>query len=216
MRHRLLNRILNILYGLPEAEAFINPVSAEECPDYYDVIDQPMHLVEVARRVKQQTYRTSAEFLSAIDLIRSNCRQYCSQKFPELVADAEVLYTAAVAAVDAMEEEFKSCDLSEESLVTVPQQLSNGRSETSEGSGRVKPQEIWTVFVPMNKSLTEQDFLVSLAIYSKACSRRRYSLEDKVCMRKANFHLTTPAAHTEEGSVESQYVSSSGSLPSLA
>jgi hypothetical protein len=66
--------------------------------------------------------------------------------------------------------------------------------------------QLWTIFVPMNKSLTEIDFLVPLAVYIKACSRgRQYCVEDKVCMRKATFHSKTGANASE--TVESQHVS---------
>jgi hypothetical protein len=64
----------------------------------------------------------------------------------------------------------------------------------------------------MNKSLTEIDFLVSLAVYSKACSRgRQYGAEDKVCMRKTTFHFKTGGSSE---TLESQHVSAPpSSLP---
>lgn len=211
-KHRLFNRVLNILYGLPEGEPFINPVSTAECPDYYDVISQPMHLVEVAKRVKQQTYQTPEDFLRDISLIRSNCIEYCSERFPALVADAEILYETAVAALQQMNSEFET-SLVPLSVAECPNDDSmnivNGRSIPfsllfclDHPSPPPFSGEIWTIFVPLNKSLTEIDFLVSVAIYIKACTKRQYFLEDKVCMRKGTFHV----AASNSDVLESQYV----------
>jgi hypothetical protein len=76
-----------------DAEPFLNRVSKTEAPDYYDsvciafvcvvcgadmhiVIQHPMDLGTMLRRVKGKHYRSKREFKDDLDLIWANCLAY--------------------------------------------------------------------------------------------------------------------------------------------
>jgi hypothetical protein len=79
-----------------DADAFLKPVSRIEVPDYYDgsassfdhyrvrpltsallqVIDNPMDLQTMAKKVKQKQYKSKAQFRDDLELIWSNCLVY--------------------------------------------------------------------------------------------------------------------------------------------
>lgn len=99
--HQRLNRALkNImvehLLPLEEAAPFLNPVSVTEFPDYLDVIERPMDLSLVKGKVEDNTYVSVDSFLFDIELIRSNCQQYCETRFPTLPPMAEHVYDIAM------------------------------------------------------------------------------------------------------------------------
>ncbi|OSC97569.1 Bromodomain-domain-containing protein, partial [Trametes coccinea BRFM310] len=59
-----------------DAEAFLKPVSKTEVPDYYDIIQNPMDLQTMLKKVKQRQYKSKKEFKDDLDLIWSNCFTY--------------------------------------------------------------------------------------------------------------------------------------------
>ncbi|KZP29675.1 hypothetical protein FIBSPDRAFT_851289 [Athelia psychrophila] len=59
-----------------DAEAFLKPVARADVPDYYEVIQTPMDLATMGRKVKQKTYKSKREFRDDLDLIWSNCWTY--------------------------------------------------------------------------------------------------------------------------------------------
>ncbi|KAF7965775.1 hypothetical protein HWV62_41801, partial [Athelia sp. TMB] len=59
-----------------DAEAFLKPVARADVPDYYDVIQNPMDLATMGRKVKQKAYKSKREFRDDLDLIWGNCWTY--------------------------------------------------------------------------------------------------------------------------------------------
>ncbi|KAG2393321.1 hypothetical protein C9374_006852 [Naegleria lovaniensis] len=55
---------------------FLVPVDANEVPDYYDVIKNPMDLSSIEQRLNSGYYRTKDIFVSDFRLIFDNCRTY--------------------------------------------------------------------------------------------------------------------------------------------
>ncbi|KZP04902.1 Bromodomain-containing protein, partial [Athelia psychrophila] len=55
---------------------FLKPVARADVPDYYEVIQTPMDLATMGRKVKQKTYKSKREFRDDLDLIWSNCWTY--------------------------------------------------------------------------------------------------------------------------------------------
>ncbi|KAJ7578268.1 hypothetical protein C8J56DRAFT_969556 [Mycena floridula] len=72
----LLHDLRTISLDNHDAEAFLKPVSKADAPDYYDVIQTPMDLQTMLKKVKQKTYKSKKEFKDDLDLIWSNCVTY--------------------------------------------------------------------------------------------------------------------------------------------
>ncbi|KAF8161610.1 hypothetical protein B0H34DRAFT_841288 [Crassisporium funariophilum] len=72
----LLSDLRTITIDNRDAEAFLKPVSRAEVPDYYDVIQNPMDLQTMLKKVKQKQYKSKRDFKDDLDLIWSNCFTY--------------------------------------------------------------------------------------------------------------------------------------------
>lgn len=55
---------------------FISPVNKEDAEDYYEIITNPMCLAKMTAKIDQDEYKTPADFLEDIDLIRKNALEY--------------------------------------------------------------------------------------------------------------------------------------------
>ncbi|SCV68560.1 BQ2448_681 [Microbotryum intermedium] len=87
-----LERIVNEIKNTTEhSAAFLQKVRKTDVPDYYDIIKHPMDLATLAKRVKQQMYRTKKAFADDLDLIWSNCLLYNSHPGHPLRRSAEIL-----------------------------------------------------------------------------------------------------------------------------
>jgi len=70
------NYILAIVMIDVNACPFINPVNAEEVPDYYTIIDQSMCLTIMKEKVDKNVYLNPREFVEDFNLIVKNCKTY--------------------------------------------------------------------------------------------------------------------------------------------
>ncbi|SCZ90567.1 BZ3500_MvSof-1268-A1-R1_Chr1-3g02070 [Microbotryum saponariae] len=87
-----LERIVNEIKNTTEhSAAFLQKVRKTDVPDYYDIIKHPMDLATLAKRVKQQMYRSKKAFADELDLIWSNCLLYNSHPGHPLRRSAEIL-----------------------------------------------------------------------------------------------------------------------------
>ncbi|KAL1759826.1 hypothetical protein FB107DRAFT_245984 [Schizophyllum commune] len=59
-----------------DAEAFLKPVGKTEAPDYYEVIQEPMDLGTMVKKVRNKVYKSKREFKDDLDRIWDNCFQY--------------------------------------------------------------------------------------------------------------------------------------------
>ncbi|CAE6473133.1 unnamed protein product [Rhizoctonia solani] len=71
-----LEKVLVDLKSLPEAHAFLKPVTRSDAPDYHLVIKHPMDLATMSKKVRTKQYRNKAEFISDLNLIWDNCLNY--------------------------------------------------------------------------------------------------------------------------------------------
>ncbi|KAK0231399.1 hypothetical protein IW262DRAFT_1343900 [Armillaria fumosa] len=65
-----------------DAEAFLKPVSKTEAPDYHTIIQNPMDLQTMTRKVKVKSYKSKREFQDDLDLIWTNCYTYNGDNHP--------------------------------------------------------------------------------------------------------------------------------------
>ena len=94
--NRLLNLAVFVLLAMPESVPFSSAVSINDCPNYYDVILKPMHLGDIQRKILQNKYTDTSQFVDDIEQIRSNCVLYCSELYPSLLPMVETLRTTAL------------------------------------------------------------------------------------------------------------------------
>nr|XP_026498898.1 bromodomain adjacent to zinc finger domain protein 1A isoform X1 [Vanessa tameamea] len=61
---------------------FHDPVTVEEVPDYFDVIDQPMDFNTIKTKVDEEDYETNEQMLNDVALIFTNCYTYNKDTHP--------------------------------------------------------------------------------------------------------------------------------------
>jgi len=71
-----MERLLRDLKGHSSAWPFMQPVSAEDVPDYYEVIKNPMDLRTMEHKLDNNQYRSVDDFVEDAMLIVKNCRSY--------------------------------------------------------------------------------------------------------------------------------------------
>lgn len=69
-----ITKILNALKKEPKAVIFLQKVTKKEAPNYFEVIERPMDLGTMTKKV--HLYRNMKEFKDDLDLIWSNCLKY--------------------------------------------------------------------------------------------------------------------------------------------
>ncbi|KAG6873404.1 hypothetical protein C0995_015829 [Termitomyces sp. Mi166 len=71
-----LEHILKELQEHPQAWAFLQPVKAEEVPDYYDVITNPMDFSTMEHKLETNQYSSIEDFVVDAQLVFDNCKTY--------------------------------------------------------------------------------------------------------------------------------------------
>ncbi|KAF8534819.1 Bromodomain-containing protein [Trichophaea hybrida] len=71
-----LLHLLNEMQNHQSAWPFQKPVNAEEVPDYYNVITEPMDLETMEKRLEEDAYATPDDFVKDAKLVFNNCRRY--------------------------------------------------------------------------------------------------------------------------------------------
>ncbi|PFH53843.1 hypothetical protein AMATHDRAFT_83748 [Amanita thiersii Skay4041] len=74
--HYFMERILKDLQGHPQGWPFLTPVNAEDVPDYYDVIKNPMDFSTMEHKLETKQYSTLDDFTADAQLVFDNCRLY--------------------------------------------------------------------------------------------------------------------------------------------
>ncbi|KAK7072813.1 Transcription initiation factor TFIID subunit 1 [Halocaridina rubra] len=76
----ILDNIVNHkLFSMQESWPFMKPVNKKNVKDYYEVIQNPMDLSTIAKKVKNHKYHSRAEFLHDMELILTNSIRYNGQ-----------------------------------------------------------------------------------------------------------------------------------------
>jgi len=79
-KRRLLSKILNQMKAYEHSWPFLQPVTLEEAPDYYEVIKNPIDLSTMEKKLNQNKYQTIESFIADIKLMCDNCRMFNSKK----------------------------------------------------------------------------------------------------------------------------------------
>ncbi|KAG2150897.1 hypothetical protein DEU56DRAFT_778957 [Suillus clintonianus] len=74
--HTQIQRLLSDLKAHPLAWAFLNPVNADEVPDYYGVIKRPMDFSTMEHKLDTNQYSSLKFFLDDVQLVVDNCKLY--------------------------------------------------------------------------------------------------------------------------------------------
>ena len=75
--HRFMVALVNLVQNHIDSWPFISPVPAEEVPDYYDVVKDPICLETIKERVESgEYYQTLEMFAADFRLMFNNCRLY--------------------------------------------------------------------------------------------------------------------------------------------
>ena len=75
----LVFHLLPVLYQIqrnPNCWPFLEPVTRDIAPDYFDVIDKPMDISVIRRKSTRKEYSTKQEFVDDFNLIVENCTKY--------------------------------------------------------------------------------------------------------------------------------------------
>jgi histone acetyltransferase len=71
-----MQMILTEMQNHAAAWPFVQPVNKEEVPDYYTVVQEPMDLSTMEKKLDSDQYTTPDEFVRDAKLIFQNCRAY--------------------------------------------------------------------------------------------------------------------------------------------
>ncbi|ORY86428.1 histone acetyltransferase GCN5 [Protomyces lactucae-debilis] len=74
--YAVLQALLTEMQNSPAAWPFVNPVSREDVPDYYEVIKEPMDLTSMEFKLENDQYESVEQFIYDAKLIFNNCRSY--------------------------------------------------------------------------------------------------------------------------------------------
>ncbi|XP_047488468.1 transcription initiation factor TFIID subunit 1-like isoform X2 [Penaeus chinensis] len=76
----ILDNIVNQkLFSMQESWPFMKPVNKKNVKDYYEIIQNPMDLSTIAKKVKNHKYHSRAEFMADMELILTNSVRYNGQ-----------------------------------------------------------------------------------------------------------------------------------------
>ncbi|KAK8374181.1 hypothetical protein O3P69_018916 [Scylla paramamosain] len=76
----ILDNIVNQkLFSMQESWPFMKPVNKKNVKDYYEIIQSPMDLSTIAKKVKNHKYHSRAEFMQDMELILTNSIRYNGQ-----------------------------------------------------------------------------------------------------------------------------------------
>lgn len=71
-------------------------MSAKEAPDYYEIVQHPIDMGEIRKKIRDMEYKDKEEFLSDFEWIRLNCFKYNEQRNPHLIPMVEKVYATVV------------------------------------------------------------------------------------------------------------------------
>lgn len=75
---KLGKKLLNTLWRVNQAWVFHEPVDPVKlnCPDYFEIVKQPMDFGTIKKKLNNNYYANTDEFLKDIELVFSNCKLY--------------------------------------------------------------------------------------------------------------------------------------------
>mmetsp|Transcript_22032 Transcript_22032/g.30302 ORF Transcript_22032/g.30302 Transcript_22032/m.30302 type:complete len:216 (-) Transcript_22032:81-728(-) len=95
--------IVTHVYSAP----FLVPVKETEAPAYFSIISNPMDLSTIRKRIESGEYRSPEDMVRDIHLMCDNCRVYCTNRFPHLVPQAEVVLDLCTQSLELLNPAFQ-------------------------------------------------------------------------------------------------------------
>ncbi|CAE7074932.1 unnamed protein product [Rhizoctonia solani] len=77
-----LRKVYEKVVGFDRSNYFTNPVSRIEVPEYYVVIDKPMHWLGIGEKIEQHEYLDSQAFVDDVYLVLDNAIKYNKKDTP--------------------------------------------------------------------------------------------------------------------------------------
>merc|ERR1711974_255582 len=105
------------------------------------VIKKPMDLSQVRANLRDFKYTSRKEFMDDINLIVSNCKEYCTDKFPYLPPQADALLAKVELLISENEKEVVELERSANSDDNSTSQTSSSSSSSSSKKKRKTPQK---------------------------------------------------------------------------
>jgi len=96
-RHVIL-KVYQQMEALKISRAFQRPVSREEYKDYYDIIEKPICLDDVASKIHDDKYTSEEDYLADFELIYENSAKYNGER-SSISEDAATLLKAVKTAL---------------------------------------------------------------------------------------------------------------------
>merc|ERR1719228_3281032 len=188
-----LETILNELRVMPEAEAFLFPVSSKAVTNYYEVIKRPMDLQTVRDNVQNKKYHSREEFLGDINQMVENSSSFNGET-SILTINSKVIMDHVVRAFTMSEERLMRLeklinplldDNDQTALTYILDNILNEKIKTM--------QESWPFMKPVNKKQVK-DYYERIkqpmdleTISRKITSHKYHSREDFVKDMKLIF-----------------------------
>ena len=79
---KICHQIVNIMQEDENGWPFLHPVDAQQIPDYYKIIPNPMDLSTVEKNLKSGKYRKLQIFINDVELIFLNCQHFNQSRAP--------------------------------------------------------------------------------------------------------------------------------------
>lgn len=84
--------MMGILRNDPNSWPFLDPVSAKDIPEYYEIIKSPMDLSKIREKFRNNIYKSLDLFISDVHLMLNNCFKFNARE-TQYYRCAEVLFT---------------------------------------------------------------------------------------------------------------------------
>lgn len=107
---RVFLRVMAKLKMLADAGPFLEPVSNREFPQYKEIILHPMDLGKMTTKASKLEYKSAAEFMTDLRLMRDNCQLFCEGRFPTLPPLAHNLVYVADGQLKKWAKEIRACE----------------------------------------------------------------------------------------------------------
>ena len=91
----VFKEIFRELRALPDADELMLPVCGKSFPDYYDIVKDPMDMLQISKKIDDNLYKLRIEFLTDFAQMHQNKKTYFGENHEETRAAETILVNAA-------------------------------------------------------------------------------------------------------------------------
>jgi transcription initiation factor TFIID subunit 1 len=102
----VFRQVFDVIMMDPASHAFHQPVDTRAYQDYRRVVQNPIDLSMVAKKIKNLEYVDQHSFLNDIILMRKNAEAYCTLRFPYIVENAKIVERIGISEMAKRESEI--------------------------------------------------------------------------------------------------------------